>query len=95
MTTTFWLALMLAALMILNGCVPGGFFMADPATMTPEQMKEFKEMGYDAVRCATVTGGPPVGGTVTSVTIPKHRTAIVKFIGCQVQSIEIGDASGN
>jgi len=90
MSTTLWLALALAALMFVYGCVPGGFFMADPATMTPEQMKEFKEMGYDAVRCATVTGGPPVGGTVTSVTVPKDRPVIVKFIGCQVQSIEVG-----
>jgi len=90
MSTTFWLALMLAALMVLNGCVPGGMFMADPATMSPEQMKEFKALGYDAIRCATVTGGPPVGGTVTSVTVPKDRTVTVKFIGCQVQSIEVG-----
>lgn len=74
----------------LSGCVPGGMLMHDPSEMTPEQLEKYKALGYDSVRCATVSGGPPVGGTVTSVTIPKDRPAIVKFLGCNVQSIEVG-----
>lgn len=82
----------LALLLSISGCVPGGFFMADPASMSTEQLEAYKGLGYDAIRCATVQGGPPVGGVVTSVTIPKDRPATVKFIGCQVQSIEVGGA---
>lgn len=80
----------LALLLSLTvGCVPGSMVMADPASLSPEQMEAMKALGYDAVRCATVKGPPP-GGTVSSVTIPKDRPAIVKFVGCEVQSIEVG-----
>lgn len=89
---TILYAVGIALLLSIAGCVPGGLFMADPATMTPEQLTQYKEMGYDAIRCATVSGGPPVGGTVTSVTIPKDRPATVRFVGCTVQSIEVGGA---
>ena len=75
--------------LLLEACVPGGLFMHDPSTMTPEQLEKYKALGYDAIRCATVYGPPP-GGKVTSVTIPKTRAATVKMLGCDVQSIEVG-----
>jgi len=74
---------------LLVGCVPGSWVMHDPAELTPEQLEAMKALGYDAVRCATVKGPPP-GGTVSSVTIPKDRPSFVKFIGCEVQSVEVG-----
>lgn len=75
--------------LMIAGCVPGGFFMHDPSGMTPEQLEKYKALGYEAIRCVTVKGPPP-GGTVTSVTIPKNRTATVKFVGCDVQTVEVG-----
>lgn len=75
------------------GCVPGGLLLTDASNMTPEQMAGYEKLGYDAIRCATISGGPPVGGIVTSVTIPKNRQALVKFVGCQVQTIEVGAPS--
>ena len=76
-------------LFLLSGCVPGGLFMHDPSAMSPEQLEKYKALGYDAIRCLTVYGPPP-GGKVTSVTIPKTRNATVKMLGCDVQSIEVG-----
>ena len=77
-------------LFLLSGCVPGGFFMHDPSSMTPEQLEKYKALGYDAIRCLTVKGPPP-GGTVTSVTVPKDRKVLVKFVGCEVQTVEVGE----
>ena len=83
-------AMLVFLLAFVVGCVPGGLLMTDSSNMTPEQMDAYQRLGYDAIRCPTVQG-PPGGGTVTSVTVPKERKAVVKFVGCQVQSIEVGN----
>ena len=75
---------------LLSGCVPGGMFMADPATMSTEQLEAYKQIGYRAVRCATVAGGPPVGGRVSSVTVPQDGKAEVTFgPDCSVQGVKL------
>ena len=87
---TMLVAAGLIVLLSISGCVPGGLFMADPASMTPEQMQAMKGLGYRAVRCATVAGGPPVGGRVTSVTVPENSKAEVTFgPDCSVQGVKL------
>jgi len=83
------LSAMIFFLLSISGCAPGGLLLTDSSNMTPEQMEAYQKLGYDAIRCATVQG-PPGGGTVTSVTIPKNRKALVKFVGCLPQSVEVG-----
>lgn len=83
-------AVSIGLMFLLSGCVPGGFFMHDPSGLSPEQLEKYKALGYDAIRCVTVKGPPP-GGTVTSVTIPKNRKAVVKFVGCDVQTVDVGN----
>lgn len=87
--TAIAIAVMIAAF-ALAGCVPGSMFMNDPSNMTPEQLEAYKAMGYRAVRCATVAGGPPVGGRVTSVTVPEGSKAEVIFgPDCSVQGVKL------
>ena len=75
---------------LLSGCVPGGLWMHDPSNMTPEQLEKYKTMGYRAVRCATVAGGPPIGGRVTSVTVPMDSKAEVTFgPDCTVMGVKL------
>lgn len=79
-----------AALLLTSACTgPGGLFLPNIKDYTPEQLKEYKDLGYDAIRCATVKGPPP-SGNVTTITIPKERPAKVTFIGCDVHSIDVG-----
>jgi hypothetical protein len=58
--------------------------------MTPEQLKAYKDLGYDAIRCAKVYAMPP-GGKVTSVTVPKNRKVYVRFVDCDPQTVEVGE----
>ena len=83
------LALMLALLLLSASCGPGGLFLPNIKDYTPEQLEVYKDLGYDAVRCANVKGPPP-SGNVTTVTIPKERVAKLTFMGCDVHSIEVG-----
>jgi hypothetical protein len=85
--------LLLCSVFVLTGCGPGGLFLPNIKDYTPEQLESFKDLGYDAVRCANVKGPPP-SGNVSTVTIPKGRNAKVVFTGCDVHSIEITGGVG-
>ena len=83
-------AILLTIASTLTACAgPGGIFLPNIKDYTSEQLHEFKDLGYDAVRCASVKGPPP-SGNVTTVTIPKERPAKIHFNGCDVHSIEVG-----
>lgn len=78
--------------LLLSGCAPGGLLVGDMSKYSPEQMKELKALGYDAIRCATISGGPPISARVTTITIPKDRKAMVKLgADCASQGIELHD----
>lgn len=78
--------------LLMGGCGPGGLFLPNIKDYTPEQLEAYKDLGYDAIRCATVKGPPP-SGTVTTVTVPKNRKVWVRMFGCDVHSIAVGEAT--
>lgn len=84
------IAAALVILLSLAGCGPGGLFLPNIKDYSPEQLEAMKDLGYDPIRCAHVSGPPPQG-IVTTVTVPKNRPAKVLFRGCVVESIEVGN----
>lgn len=76
--------------LLLTSCASAGIITPALKDYTPEQLEQLKDLGWDAVRCGTLSGPPPYG-TVSTITIPKNRKVKVEFAGCTVKSIEVGD----
>lgn len=79
-------AILLLVLAFAQGCVLGSFSqMSKSETLSPEQIKAYRDANIDVYGCFTLMGPPPAGGT-TWILVPKGSNNVVTFLPtCMIQ----------
>lgn len=67
------------AALLLSGCLLAQIHQLEPGqTLSPEQIKAYKEMNMNVYGCFQIGGPPPAGNTVWIV-VPKEMRVLPKF----------------